>query len=85
MPTLKQKQETFSFVMGVSGIDVSNPSYADLLFEAGCSDGLVFLENGKLFVEFDREAESYESALASAEADINKAGGTVAFSERVPS
>ncbi len=75
MPALEQKLETFTFLVAVSGLDLSTPAYADRLYEAGCQDALVFIQDGQLFLEFDREAPSYEAALTSATADIIKAGG----------
>jgi hypothetical protein len=82
MSELEQSQDVFSFLVGVRGLDVNNTAYADLLYEAGCSDAVVFIENGELFLEFDREAESFEEAVRSATKDIQKAGGSVIFTER---
>jgi hypothetical protein len=77
MPALKEKPETFSFQVKVVGIDIENTPYADLLFDAGCGDALVFVQNGSLFLDFDREAVSFDSAINSAIACIMKAGGSI--------
>ena len=77
MPSLNGKLETFSFQVKVAGIDVQNTDYASLLFEAGCGDALVFVEDGSLFLDFDREAISFDSALNSAIACLMKAGGSI--------
>jgi hypothetical protein len=82
MSALEQRQDVFSFLVGVAGIDINNTAYADLLFEAGCGDAIVFIENGKLFLEFDREAGSFDDAVNSATKDIEKAGGSVLFTEQ---
>jgi len=84
MSALNQKLETFTFQLAVSGLDLSTPAYADRLYEAGCQDAVVFIQDGQLFLEFDRQAPSYEAALTSATADIAKAGGTV-LSQNHPS
>ena len=50
---------------------------ADELFEAGCDDGTPGTLCGVPYVSFHREAESLESAIRSAVADIQKAGCVV--------
>jgi len=77
MPALKESLETFSFKLKVVGIDIENTAYADLLFEAGCDDALVFVEDGALYLDFDRDAVSFDAAINSAIACIMKAGGSV--------
>ena len=66
----------FSFTVYVSGISTEG-AYEDALFEAGCDDALVCVRDGELFLDFDRQAESYESAVASARRDVERAGGQV--------
>ncbi|HVM79912.1 MAG TPA: hypothetical protein VMU06_12900 [Stellaceae bacterium] len=73
----------FSFTLEVSGIDVSGDRYEDALFRAGCDDALVAVVNGKLFLDFDREAVSYERAVTSAKHDVQAAGGSVVSVERI--
>jgi hypothetical protein len=50
---------------------------ADRLFEAGCDDGLPGMSCGIACIGFTREADSLESAIRSAIADVQKAGCTV--------
>ena len=47
---------------------------ADRLFEAGCDDGSPGTCCGVVSIDFHREAESLESAIRSAVADVMKAG-----------
>ena len=47
---------------------------ADRLFEAGCDDGLPGMSCGVPCIDFSREADSLESAIRSAIADLQKAG-----------
>ena len=56
--------DRFSFTLEVSGINSADGiPYEDRLYAAGCSDALVAVVNGTLFVDFDREAPSYEKAV----------------------
>jgi hypothetical protein len=50
---------------------------ADQLFEAGCDDSTPGTFCGTPYVSFHREAESLESAIRSAVADVQKAGCVV--------
>jgi hypothetical protein len=77
------KLETFAFQICVSGVDLDAPSYLDGFFEAGCDDALVFVVNGQLRLEFDRQAESYDAAIASARRDIERTGAKVESVERL--
>ena len=65
---------TFEFeVMLAVGTEMSE-ELADRLFEAGCDDGLPGMSCGVPCIDFSREAESLESAIRSAIADLQKAG-----------
>lgn len=55
----------------------------DRLFESGCDDALLSMKNGRVYLTFDREAESREDAIESALRNIVGAG--YAYEEiRVP-
>ncbi len=83
MSALEHSTESFSFFVGVSGIDVSEVHpYEDALLAAGCDDALILVVNGELRLDFDREAASYDEAVRSAILDVEKAGGIVAYVER---
>ncbi len=68
---------TFSFTLRVEGMDTSTDRYADALYEAGCDDALPVVVDGTLFLDFAREAPSYDRAVSSAQNDVEKAGGRV--------
>ncbi len=74
--------DNFSFLVGVTGIDIGDVPYEDALFEAGCDDALVLVVDGELRLDFDRQAKTFEMAVESAKADIYKAGGRVAYVKR---
>ena len=47
---------------------------ADKLFDAGCDDGTPGTFCGTPYISFHRDADSLESAIRSAVADVQKAG-----------
>ena len=65
---------TYNFSIVVGGVSILNDddmeAASDMLFEAGCDDGLVLTCNTTLYIDFDREAENYEDAVSSAIKDI---------------
>ena len=64
------------FTLQVSGIDTAT-DYEDQLYRAGCSDALPAVVNGALYLDFDRDAPSFEEAVKSARHDVESAGGKV--------
>jgi len=68
----------FSFTVQVSGLSVDTDHYENALYEAGCDDALICVVGGAIFLDFDREAHSFEEAVKSAVLNIEKAGGVVA-------
>lgn len=67
----------YRFAVILRGLDVINDELADALYAAGCDDGSPFSSNGIAAIGFDREADSLESAIRSAVADVQKAGCVV--------
>ena len=51
---------------------------ADRLYEAGCGDGSISTCAGVTRIDFHRDADSLESAIRSAVADVKRAGFQVA-------
>lgn len=72
----------FEFEIVVGGIEVKTDEelfeISDKLFEAGCSDATILVENGTLVVCFDREATSLKAAIESGKNDINSVDGIYA-------
>jgi len=68
---------TYAFTLQVSGIDPRQEKYEDTLYEAGCDDALVAVIDGVLFLDFHREAASFEQAVQSARRNVERAGGKV--------
>ncbi len=65
-----------AFTLRVSGIETAG-NYEDRLFDAGCNDALVAVVGGKLYLDFDRDAASFDAAVQSAQRDVERAGGHV--------
>ncbi|MFV2067659.1 MAG: hypothetical protein ACC645_11835 [Pirellulales bacterium] len=51
---------------------------AEQFYAAGCDDGTAASGCGEATIDFDRDAESLESAVASAVANVRSAGYSVA-------
>ena len=69
--------KTYGFdVILAQGTDMTE-ELADRLFDAGCDDGTPGIFCGTPLVSFHREADSLESAIRSAVADVQKAGCVV--------
>ena len=56
----------------------------DALYEAGCDDGILGQVEGITFIEFDREAMSYEDAVLSAINDVNRSACSATVSRVGP-
>ena len=68
---------TYDFdVVLAAGTEITE-ELADQLFDAGCDDGTPGTFCGVPYISFHREADSLESAIRSAVADVQKAGFVV--------
>ena len=63
------------FTLIVDGPDLESNEVLDALFDAGCDDALVGRTDGIPYLDFDREAESTETAILSAIADVESVPG----------
>jgi transcriptional regulator with XRE-family HTH domain len=72
----EQEVNTFEFQIFCSGMDTSDDSFLDALYEAGCDDATVFFKDGYVCLDFSRQAESAERAVLSAISDIYQSGLT---------
>lgn len=70
---------TYRFTVILAGLTEISDDLANALFEAGCDDGSPWSSQGVAAIGFDREAESFEQAVRSAIADVQKAGCHVAW------
>jgi hypothetical protein len=65
------------FTLQVAGIDPKKDDYEDALYEAGCNDALIAVVDDEVFLDFDREAPSFDEAVQSAKQDVQRAGAMV--------
>ena len=72
-----KKTPKFEFAVIASGPDPEQDEVLDRFYEAGCDDATVGFQNGRFIVAFAREAATFEEAVASAVADVAKAGAKV--------
>ena len=50
----------------------------DLIYDAGCSDALVYSQNGRVYLDFDLEADTKDQAIESALKALQNIGiGTI--------
>jgi hypothetical protein len=68
---------TYDFEVVLASHIEMTEELADRLYEAGCDDGLPGMACGVACISFSREADSLESAIRSAIADVQRAGCTV--------
>lgn len=64
------KNEIFEFTLVLDHIDDLTDSLEDHLFNAGCDDALINFRNGTVYLDFQREAFSFENAVISAINDV---------------
>lgn len=68
---------THEFSIIASGLNPEAVDFEELFFNAGCDDATVAFQKGHIILDFAREAESIDVAIASAVVDVRKAGATV--------
>lgn len=66
--------KTFDFTLTLSGQDELTDELADALYGGGCDDALLGTVDGRMYLDFGREAETYEEAVASATRDVEATG-----------
>ncbi|HLB56490.1 MAG TPA: hypothetical protein VJK30_04095 [Coxiellaceae bacterium] len=63
---MKKKKSTYSFMLVLSGVNDKTKNLEDVLYAAGCDDALINFRNGTAYLDFDRQAFSFEDAVISA-------------------
>ncbi|EOW7153615.1 TPA: helix-turn-helix transcriptional regulator [Yersinia enterocolitica] len=64
----------YNFTLTLSGVTYETEGLEDALYESGCDDALICAYGKSVYVEFDREAETLDAAIASAVDNIESAG-----------
>ncbi len=70
---LNQPADEHDFTLVLSGTEALSPAQEDALFEAGCDDATISLQNGRVYLSFSREAESLSAAILPAIAQLAQA------------
>jgi 4-hydroxy-3-methylbut-2-en-1-yl diphosphate synthase IspG/GcpE len=65
---------SWDFTVILNGVEEMTDDLASALYEAGCDDGTVGSSCGVATVSFSRESDTLQNAIASAVADIRRAG-----------
>jgi hypothetical protein len=68
---------TFAFSMELAGVDIDCDDYEAPFYGKACADALLSVVDGRVFLDFDRDASSYEEAVTSAKADVEKTGAKI--------
>ena len=69
------KMHEFSIV--ASGLDPKADDFEQRFYDAGCDDATIAFQKGHIIVDFARDADTAEEAIASAIQDVRRAGATV--------
>jgi hypothetical protein len=64
----------YDFILILTGVTELSQHVVDSLFEAGCDDGTISLQWGRVIITFSRTAPSLYAALLSAIRDVRSAG-----------
>lgn len=68
------KKKIYEFTCHIAGVEELTDELCNAVYEAGCDDGLLGIQNGICYVDFHREAENLEAAISSASYDLQRAG-----------
>lgn len=69
--------ETYEFTIIADGLDPQEENFEARFYDAGCDDALVSFQKGHILIDFSREADSLEDAIASAVENVQQAGALV--------
>ena len=67
----------FEFSIIASGLDPKSSDFESRFYSAGCDDATVSFQKGHIILDFAREADSFDAAVASAMNNVVAAGAAV--------
>ncbi len=67
-------EREYDFILILTGVTELSQHVVDSLFEAGCDDGTISLQWGRVIITFSRTAPSLNAAILSAIRDVRNAG-----------
>lgn len=65
---------SWDFIVVLKDVEEMTDELASALYEAGCDDGTAGSSCGEASISFSRESETLQNAIASAVADVRRAG-----------
>ncbi len=68
--TTGSTSRVWTFTLVLDGVSELTDAVTDALYQAGCDDALVGSRDGVAFLDFDREADSFQDAVLSAIASV---------------
>ncbi|MCF7800672.1 MAG: hypothetical protein K9N34_01515 [Candidatus Marinimicrobia bacterium] len=71
---MDNEKKYFRFIFILEDIDVTDDSVVDIIFESGCDDASLGSREKVVYLDFDREAETFQAAVSSAMEDVGRAG-----------
>jgi hypothetical protein len=66
-------KEVYRFSLILRNVDENTQDLEDSLYESGCEDALINSRNGRVYLDFDREAASLEEAIITAIRNVESA------------
>lgn len=63
---MRKTKQSFQFTLVLKNVTENTDGLEDSLYEAGCDDALINFRNNAVFLDFDRESNSFEEAVISA-------------------
>ncbi|GLK76006.1 DNA-binding protein [Methylopila jiangsuensis] len=69
--------KTYEFSVVASGLDPEDDAFEQRFYDVGCDDATISFQRGRIILDFAREAESFDHALASAIVAVRAAGARV--------
>jgi predicted DNA-binding transcriptional regulator AlpA len=69
--------KTFEFSVIASGLDPNAEDFEARFYDNGCDDALVSFQNGHIIIDFARDAETFDEAVASALENVAAAGAHI--------
>lgn len=78
---MEYNNKIYCFTLILLGVSELTEELENQLYEAGCDDGLLFIKDEIVYIDFEREAENLEEAILSAIKQIESTGQQVARAE----
>lgn len=74
---MRSAMKMFEFSIIASGLDPQADDFECRFFDAGCDDATIAFQKGYIVIDFAREANSIDEAIASAMENVIAAGATI--------